>query len=228
MMSKRFLISVMVFAGLSLPAGADVLAYCDGGGCGTNTSAAFNAIVTTPTYTYASVGDLTFTGMLTSSTEYDDATTFTQFLDVTSGGAFTINGADALDTKAGNGDVVTINVPATYSVLVVSISSINGPGAFCLDGGCDYTNANTPTFVGYINSGSGAWSVTISKLTGSPQLAISGFDLASLTADSGGGPGGGDSDTPEVATMILIGSGLIGMRMMRRVPQRLLRHFQPA
>lgn len=224
-MSKRFLISVMVFAGLSLPAGADVLTYCAGPGCGVETQTAFNTDLATNSYTLG--GLVTFSAANLSGATYTDPGTdvlFTDFLgqnlNVGSPGVSPTGLSTPVTESSPNYIVITI--PATIAAIEFTV---NVPAGLCLDAACPA--GQTGGFVGFLNNAPGSqWTVEMGPGSNGQYVSITNFSVADMSG--GGGPGGGDSDTPEVATMILIGSGLIGMRMMRRVPQRLLRHFQPA
>ena len=222
-MSKRFLISVMVFAGVSLPAGAAVLTYCAGSGCAAENQSAFNTDLATDSYTLG--GLITFSaGNLTGSTYTDPGTDvlFTDFL----GQNFNIGSPGVSPTglstpvTGGSPNYIVITIPATIAAIEFTVDV---PGGLCLDAACPA--GQTSGFVGFLNNAPGSqWTVEMGPVSVNQYVSITNFSVA----DASGGPGGGDSDTPEVATMILIGSGLIAMRLMRRVPQRLLRHFQPA
>jgi hypothetical protein len=222
-MTKRFLISVMVFAGLGLPAGADVLTYCAGSGCGAENESAFNTDLAMDSYTLG--GLLTFSATNLSGSTYTDPGTdvlFTDFL----GQNFNIGSPGVSPTGLStpvtetSPNYIVITIPATIAAIEFTVDI---PGQLCLDAVCA-TN-ETSGFVGFLNTAPGSqWTVEMGPDSAGQYVSISNFSVA----DMSGGPGGGDSETPEVATMILIGFGLIAMRMMRRLPERLIRHFQPA
>ncbi len=202
MIKLRFLAPVLALAACALPAGASVVSYCDGYGCGSNTMAAFTTL--TSSDTYASASPITFSNSLgvLSGNQYTDDLTNVIF-------QATHNLADpgVLDTQYGAGDVLTITIPATYTVVLLSLTSQNGAAGFYLDGS-NYTNfSSTPTSVGYINSSpTGPWTIQISPFASGFSVAVNSFDAV----------GAAPSPTPEVGTMLLIGSGLIAMRWVGR------------
>jgi len=213
MINKRFLVPVLALVAFGLPAGASTVPYCDGGGCSANTTAAFNTAVTSDDLIYASATDLRFTGILSGGTGYTDGTTGVSFLDTN---GFSITGSDGLQAS-GSSDTITITVPAQYSALQLSLVAQN-TGSFytCLDSNCNTYAYVTGTaqFVDFIDDTPGStWFVTISSQYASDKLIISAFDPA-------GAAQMGDSDTPEVGTLLLIGAGLISMRWMRRAQVR--------
>jgi hypothetical protein len=221
MISKRFLVPVLALIGLGLPASADVVAYCSGGGCGGGSLATFNTAVTNDGYTYASVDDITFgsgPGVL-SGNQYTDDLTSVLFQAV-----HNLTDPGALDTQSGTGDALTITIPATYTVVLLDLTSLNGSGGYCIDNACDIANLNsTPTTIGYMNSGAvSPWTIEISSLGGSVSVAVNDFNVA------GAGAPDNNSPTPEVGTLLLIGSGLIAMRWMRRWPLHFFRTPQIA
>ena len=119
-----------------------------------------------------------------------------------------------LDTQNGTGDTLTITVPSTITVVVLSIFSQNGSHGFCIDAACDVAQlGSTPISVGYINDGlTGPWTIQISTTGGAYSVGVSNFNAVGSQTQA---------DTPEVGTLILIGAGLIGMRWMKRLPRRL-------
>jgi hypothetical protein len=217
-MIKRILAPVLVLAAIGLPAGAAVATYCNGGGCSTNTTAAFDSMVTVEGLTYANPTDLTFTGSLTGTTQYTDGLTNVVFSD---SDAFGITGSSGLQEQ-GATDIVTITVPSQYSVIQLSlVASSSGFFFTCLDAGCNTTTnlTATPQFVDYVNTTPGSsWTVTMSS-DSADKLIISAFNPAGLQ---------NNADTPEVGTILLIGAGLIAMRWMRRPRQRWFRSPQTA
>lgn len=213
MTKKRLLVPILAVA-FGLPAGAGTVAYCDGYGCGSNTMAAFTSI--TSGDTYASADPITFSDSLgvLSGNEYTDDSTGLLFQ-----ATHNLTDSGVLDTQYGAGDTLTITIPATYTVVLLELSSQNGTQGFNLDGG-DYVNlsSSTPTTVGYINADpTGEWTIQISPFSGSYSIAVDNFNVVGSAATS--------ADTPEAATLLLIGFGLIAMRW---VPRRFMHRPQTA
>ncbi len=203
MIKLRFLAPVLALAACALPAGASVVSYCDGYGCGSNTMAAFTTL--TSSDTYASASPITFSNSLgvLSGNQYTDDLTSVIFQ-----ATHNLTDSGVLDTQSGTGDALTITIPATFTVVLLNLTSQNGTQGFNLDGS-DYANlSSTPTTVGYINSSpAGPWTIQISPFSGSFSVAVNSFDAV----------GAAPSPTPEVGTMLLIGSGLIAMRWVGRL-----------
>lgn len=215
-MMKRFLVPVMALVAFGLPVGASVVPYCNTW-CGGNDTAAFASIVGLDGYTYASGTDLTFTGTLSDGAlQYVDGATSVLFA---ASSAFTITVSDLLEAAANN--AITISVPAGNAAirLFLSQSGVVGNAFTCIDSSCNNTYlSSTPIELDYLNTTPGsAWNITISPGPGlsSEQIIVNSFNPAGTSQ----GPDGG-GDTPEVGTLLLIGSGLIGMRWMKRVPRR--------
>ena len=207
-MIKRFLLPVLALAALGLPARADTVAYCDGGGCGSNVLSVFNSLTASDSWDSAS--PITFGpafGTLAGN-EYTDTLTTMTFQ-----AAHTLTDPGDLDTQNGTGDTLTITIPATITVVVLSIFSQNGAHGFCIDAACDYAQLGSSSIsVGYINSSpTGPWTIQISTMNGAYSVGVSGFNAAGSEAQA---------ETPEVGTLLLIGAGLISMRWMKRLPRR--------
>ena len=207
-MTKKFLVPVLAFAALGVPAGATTVAYCDGGGCGTNILSAFNSLTGSDPWVSASpisFGDSPI-GVL-SGNEYTDDLTGISFQ-----ATHNLTDSGVLDTQNGAGDALTVTVPETFTVVILSLFSQNGTGFFCIDLACDYdTLGATPLSVGYVNSSpTGPWTIQI-YITGglASSVGVSNFNAVGASTSA---------DTPEVGTVLLIGAGLIGMRWMKKLP----------
>jgi hypothetical protein len=114
-------------------------------------------------------------------------------------------------------NVIDITIPSTITAIQFAVTA---PGGICLDAVCPIgSGAVTNGFVGFINtSPSGpTWTVDISVLSSGNYLEINDFSVAESS-----------SPTPEVGTLLLIGSGLIAMRYLRRVHLRYFHSPQPA
>jgi hypothetical protein len=205
-MTKRFLVPVLALAAFGLPAGATTVAYCDGVGCGSNVMSVFNSL--TAGDIWESASPITFgltLGTLTGN-DYTDTLTSIDFQ-----AAHNLTDPGDLDTQNGTGDMLTITVPSTITVVVLSIFSQNGDHGFCIDADCDNAQlSSTPISVGYINtSPTGPWTIQIYPIGGtSNSVGVSNFNAV-----------GSQADTPEVGTLLLIGAGLISMRWMKRLPR---------
>lgn len=217
-MLKRLLAPVLVLTAFGLTARADIAVYCDGFGCSAGNDAAFMTAVSA--MTFASSSDITFTSTYLSGDQYEDTTNV--LFGNLQGNNFTVSGG-ALNAPLFTIDTLTISVPATYSALALSLTQNSGSSVqYHLDAVGDFANlSSTPTFVGYVNTGGGAWTIQISPPQGSTAaIAVDGFDPA--------GPPSQGSDTPEVGTLLLIGAGLISMRWMKRLPRRFFHSPQTA
>jgi hypothetical protein len=221
MISKRFLFPILAIAALALPASASIVEYCSGTNpsCATFSQTAFNSVVTGSDYAYASGTPLNFVGVLSSDT-YTDSLTGVSFVDFAGGspsGTFTDSGG-TLSSPLGD-FTIAITIPATYLAIVLNVNVGAGLcGNYC-------TENQTTGFVAFINNDSPTvpWTINISPAGSAHFTEIVSFDVAGAgTTDTGGG------ETPEVATFILIGAGLISMRWMRRAQRRVFRTWQPA
>lgn len=200
-MMKRFLVPVLVLAACGLPAGASIVEYCSGSNCGATTQSAFNNLVTLDSYTYDGLETFNVSGDLTGSI-YTDSTTGIIFQDFEGHGLTDDGGI----LTAPGGDTIEITIPDT--ILAISMTIYVGAGLcdnYCAEG-------ETSGFLGFINDGSptSPWIVSISALGNQANLQIDSFNAASA---------GVGADTPEVGTLLLIGTGLISMRWMRRLPK---------
>jgi hypothetical protein len=211
-MIKKILVAVLAVAAFGLPARASVAAYCNLN-CGSNT-AAFDSVVSSDGYTYASGTDLAFSGGLSDGgLQYLDGATSVLFA---ASSALTITVSDVLEATANN--TITISVPAGYAAirLFLSQTGVVGNAFTCLDSSCDATYlTSTPAEVSYINTTPGSpWTITLSPDSPGERIIVDSFNPAGTSQGSSGG------DTPEVGTLLLIGSGLIGMRWMKGLPRR--------
>jgi hypothetical protein len=211
-MIKRFLVAVVALAAFGLPARASVVPYCDSF-CGGNDTAAFSSALGLDGYTYVNGTDLTITGTLSDGgLQYLDGQTGVMFA---ASSAFTITSL-TLQTAA-NG-VLTISVPAVFGAIQLSLSQTGAPGSAITYDDSFFDSVyltSSPMTLDYLNTAPGSnWTITLTPATSGERITVNGFNPAGTSQGSTGG------DTPEVGTLLLIGSGLIGMRWMKRVPRR--------
>jgi hypothetical protein len=211
-MIKRFLVPVLALVSFGLTASADIVPYCDGF-CGGHDTATFNSAVALDGYTYASGTNITFTGSLSDGgLQYNDVPTMVLFA---ASSAFTITNS-ALVTPANN--TLTIVVPAGFGAIQLSLSQTGAQGSATMftDSFSDSVIlTSSPSVLDYLNTTPGAnWTITLTPGTNGEQITVNGFNPAGLQSQS---------DTPEVSTLLLIGTGLIAMRWMKRVPRRFFR-----
>jgi hypothetical protein len=219
-MIKRFLVPVLALAAFGLPAMASSVPYCDTY-CGGNDTAAFSNALALDGYTYVSGTDLTFTGGLSDGgLQYLDGSTGVLFA---ASSAFTITSL-TLETAANK--AITITVPAAFGAIQLMLSQTGAPGF-----ATTYTDSfmddvlltSSPWVLDYLNTTPGSsWTITLTPGTSGEQIIVDAFNPAGIQSQGGG------SSTPEVGTLLLIGTGLIAMRWMKRVPRLFFRTPQPA
>lgn len=217
MFNLKLFVPVLALAAMALPAGASVVTYCSGTSayCETNDQTAFTSALTADSYTLAALETFSQSGL--SAGQYTDSNGIL-FYDYT-GQALTVNGSSSLVVPSGSNAYLEIVLPAT--VAAIQLSATAGD-QLCLDAQCPAANG----FVGFVNPTPGAqWQVEIVAYDSNLgySMTVTNFDVATA-----GTQGGGGGETPEVATFILIGSGLLAMRWMRRLPKRFFRTPQPA
>lgn len=211
-MTKRFLVGIVAVLACGLPVRASVVSYCNSASpaC-TNNSAAFSS---------AGLVNIDFTSAAIVSNSFTDPLSMTAFYDYLGGTESEIAGVLS-DSKGG----FQINVPANTLVFALN-----------------FQTANTVSYLVTFNTDGGS---TLSSYTltgnGSPQFfgATTTTAVSNLLVYAGGGQhvgsitnfelqGSGGSQTPEVGTLLLIGTGLIAMRWMRRAPLRVFRTLRTA
>jgi hypothetical protein len=215
MINKSFLSSVLAFVAIGVAARADVVPYCDGF-CGSHDIASFNSALALAGYTYVSDTDLVFGGSLSDAgLQYLDAETNVMFA---ASSAFMINGV-TLETAASK--ALTISVPAAYGAIQLVLSQPGGGSDTTFtDSFDDSVNLSSTLLVlDYLNTTPGSnWTITLTPNFPGEQITVNGFDPAGVNMSS----------TPEVGTLLLIGSGLIAMRYVRRARSHFFRTPQTA
>jgi hypothetical protein len=214
-MIKRTLAPVLALVAFGMTATASIATYCDGTGCSPNNAAQFTSDLATDDYTLQ--GIVTFSalnGTLSGST-YTDTTTGIVFADF-HGHNLAFSGSGLTTPIGQTNDFIRITLPATYLAIQFNV---NVPAGLCLNAACP---ANQTTgFVGFINPGvTDTWFVDIGPLGAQQFTDILNFNAATLDVNN--------TDTPEIGTLLLIGTGLIVMRWMKRRPRHFFRTPQTA
>jgi hypothetical protein len=210
MSNKRFLVPVLALAAMAVSARASIVEYCSGSStsCSTNSQTAFNNALTADTFT----GVLNFSssnGTLSGSM-YTDTATGIVFEDF-QGNALTYSGG-ILSTPFGD-DTINIILPSTIVAISLTINVTRGLcDNYCVEG-------ETSGFLGFITDGTGSWTGYVSPNGSGGYAQINSFSAATT------GTTPPPSETPEVGTLLLIGAGLISMRLLRHLPRKL---FRPA
>ena len=212
MVSNKFLISALVLMAAVIPASASTVTYCNGFGCD-QLAAAFSGA--TGSLNFGS-GFLTFSpGNLTGSAlEYDDptGTSFFGFLNTSTTDIMSVTGGSLqLGT---NGDLVEITLPANVYAFAANIHVNAGTGNYCLEPSSTFntsSNCNatislstTSAFFGVVST-SPIPTIWIGPSGPASKLVVDSFEEGTQAAA-----------TPDPATLVLIGSGLISLGWLRR------------
>jgi hypothetical protein len=223
MINKRFLVPILALAAFGLPASADVTAYCSGSGCAAENNSQFTTDLASDNYTLEALIAFNATNGSLVGADYTDNTTQITFTSI-EGNNLSLPGGGALATitSFGQAQYISLSIPSTIGAIQLSVTANDG---ICLDpvGPCPAaTGAVTNGFVGFINSAPAApWTVNVGMyLENGHDLQLNDFSVADVS--------GSQSPTPEVGTLLLIGSGLIAMRWMGRSRRRFFRTPLPA
>ncbi len=212
MTNKRFLSSVLAFVAIGVSARAATITYCDSF-CSANDIAAFNLAtggLGTETPTTFSSGNVSVNG--DGNYQYLDPTGLL-FVDESFTTLSVVAGAlDAAMTFAS----FQITAPAGDTAVVVTLSA--GQLSQYLINGITVNIGVTPVQFAFVNSAGGIDPITILHQSGGP-LTFDSFNQQ---------PSADMSDTPEVGTLLLIGSGLIAMRWMGRAKSHFFHTPRPA
>ena len=212
-MIKKFLVAVMALVALALPARASIVEYCSGtsAACTTNNDAAFTATVAVDNITMQSLAAFAVSNL--AANIYTDPGTGIQFKDV-QGGTLSVS-AGVLSTPQSD-DTIQIIIPMTYWAIRMTVNVTAG---LCDDLCVEGETAGTLAFIDN-DSPSVPWIESVSPLNGNGNIALSGFSAGTAMSQS--------ADTPEAATLFLIGFGLLSMRWMKRWPRGLFSKLQTA
>ena len=225
MISRRFLTSVLALAGIGAPGWATTTYYCDDCGVSNNQTAFNNA---TSTLFFGSG----FANLMAANGAYASGITdgngilglnfFGYNTSGTQAGVTVFNNA-VEQTATGQNTSLQVQLPTNlvyaFAMHVSVVSSTGSPCVEAVSGVGSFNNANCNSqpsitsnadteFVGVV-SDSPLPSVFLGfpMPASGPQLKILDFEL------------GEQAQTPETATMVLIGTGLVFMRFLRRRKQ---------
>jgi hypothetical protein len=233
MTTRDVLLSVVALAALAAPAQATIV-YCNSG-CTSNTGVTFSSFGTTA----GGLGDtmsspITFvSGGLSGSGVYTDAATgaiFTGF-NVTTAEALILNGTSLAQTGSSgnggnstNGRSIQIALPANtyaFAMFVSSTSAFAGPYVELVNSPTNFNHTNG-NYTLSINSSSDSQFFGIISDTAISSIFIGDLEAFQspirIQSFETGGPA--DTSAPEVSTFLLIGTGLVLMRFLRRRQQQ--------
>ncbi len=231
-MTRDVLISILALAGLAAPAHATIT-YCNSGCGNSNSGVTFSSFGTTA----AGLGDtmsspITFvSGGLDGSGVYTDAgtgTVFTGFNGTTaealilSGTSLAQTGSSGNGGNSTNGRSIQIALPANtyaFAMFVSSTSGFAGPYVELVSSPTDFNHTNG-NYTLSINSSSDSQFFGIISNTAIASIFIGDLDAFQSPIRIQSFETGGPAPTPEVSTFLLIGSGLVLMRFLRRRQQR--------
>lgn len=207
MLARRLFVSILGLAALAVPASASMTLYTSA----TDFNNATTELFFPDPLTSFDPGALTVTGL-----EYDDAGTGTDFFGFTLAGdpaPMTVVNNNLRPTGSGR---IKIALPNDVYAFAATVTVPNGFGVFCIDihstfGTCDYTFVVTSSsdheFIGIVSSVP-MQTIWLGSNGGSYTLSLENFEVGEVEA------------TPEVATVLLIGSGLIFLPWLRRWQRR--------
>jgi len=223
MFTRDVLISVVAPAGLAAPAHATIT-YCNSGCSNSNTGVTFTSFGTTA----AGLGDtmtspITFVsgGLSGTPAIYVDAGTgasFAGYSNATTQNSLQIVGTSLGQTANGTNSGIQVTMPANTYAFAMMISTVSGFGSPWVE-------------IGDRNLSNSNYSIAV-PADGTPQFfcIISSTPISSLFLGNLGNfdgkveiqsfETGGPAPTPEVSTFLLIGTGLVLMRFLRRRQQR--------
>jgi len=227
MTTRDVLMSIVTLAGLAAPAHATITYVACNSGCGASNS---NSGVTFSSFgtTAAGFGDtmsspITFVsgGLSGSPVIYLDAgtgTAFAGYSNATTQNSLQVLGTSLAQTINGPNSGIQITLPENTYAFAMFFSVVSGFGSPVVELGdrnlsasnyqLTVPNSSTSVFFGIV-SDTPLSSLFIGSTGGSDgAVKIQSFEV------------GGPAPTPEVSTFLLIGSGLVLMRFLRRRQQR--------
>ena len=227
MTTRDVLMSIVTLAGFAIPAHATIaFVYCnDTSHCTSNSGMTFSTFGTAAGgLGYAMSSPITFVSAGLSGTPaiYVDAgtgTIFAGYSNATTQNSLQVLGTSLAQTISGPNSGIQITLPANTYAFAMFVSTVSGFGNPLVElGDRNVSNSNyglaipnnsTSVFFGIISS-TPLSNLFIGNLGNDGAVEIQSFET--------GGPA--DAATPEVSTFLLIGSGLVVMRFLRRRQQR--------
>lgn len=223
MFTRDVLISIMALAGLSAPARATIT-YCNSGCSNSNSGVTYTTFGTAA----GGLGDamsspITFIsgGLSGSPAIYLDSgtgTTFAGYSNATTQNDLTVTGTALAQTINGANSGIQVTLPANTYAFAMFLSTVSGFGSPYVElndrivSNSNYSlvvpNSSASVFFGIVSS-TPLTSLFLGNLGGTDgKVEIQSFEV------------GGPAPTPEVSTFLLIGTGLVLMRFLRRRQQR--------
>ena len=226
MTTRDVLMSIAALAGFAIPAHATIaFVYCnDTSHCTSNSGMTFSTFGTAAGgLGYAMSSPITFVSAGLSGTPaiYVDAGTFTSFAgysNATTQNSLQILGTTLAQTINGANSGIQVTLPANTYAFAMFVSVFSGFGNPLVElgdrnvslsnYGLAIPNSSTSVFFGIVSS------------TPLSSLFIGNFGNNDGAVEIQSFEIGGPAPTPEVSTFLLIGSGLVLMRFLRRRQQR--------
>ena len=219
MFVNRVLISVLALAAVAIPASATTTTVYCSNGCGANNEAAFNSATASLFFGSGLENFTAPNGTYSSGLVDADSTTGLDFFgySFTTQNGVTVTGGVLGQTASGQNTTLQAQLPAGIVYAFAGTISATTASSPCFEtagivssGNCNNTVVITgPSdieFFGVLSTTPLA-SVYLGTFNGNPgSLRIDTFELGEQA----------DAPTPEVATLLMIGSGLIMMRFLKR------------
>jgi len=223
MIRKNLAISILGLAMGLAPAWGSTVVYCNqSAACGTNTEAAFETATASLTFESVDLTNGTYAEPGYSNADGITGLDLLGFNNTTTPYSVTVAGGVLEQSVGGPGTSIEIELPSDVYAVELMVSVTSGSANPCVElvtspSSFNNTNCNNQLnissssdveFIGVVST-SPITDVFIGTTTGAGQpLAISNIEL------------GTESPTPEAGTLLLIGTGLVGMRFMNRRQRR--------
>lgn len=221
MSKKSLMISMLGLVGLMGPASASTVIYCNQSAvCGSNNETAFNTVATTDGLDFGSgfesfLSNGDYTAGLTSADSITGLD-FYAYNNTTQDGVTVTGNVLQQNVYGGNTSIETVLPTGLIYAYAFNISVASGSAFPCIElisgppvtgGACNnqlnISSSSDTEFVGVIST-TPLTDVFVGTYSGSPgDLQIKDFEL-------------GQAQTPEVSTLLLIGTGLITLRLVHR------------